>query len=37
MQGFLDDNKDALTPVNDSGARKSLDTLVQQLAPQAVD
>ena len=37
MQGFLDDNKDALTPVNDAGARKSLDTLVQQLTTQAVD
>jgi hypothetical protein len=37
IQGFLDDNKDVVAPVNDSGTRKSLDTLVQQLTTQAVD
>lgn len=37
IQGFLDDNKEAVTPVNDSGARKTLDALVKQLTAQAVD
>jgi hypothetical protein len=37
MQGFLDDNKDTVAPVDDSGARKSLDTLIQELTTQAVD
>ena len=37
IQGFLDDNKDAIGSINDSGARKSLDALVQQITSQAVD
>jgi hypothetical protein len=37
IQGFLDDKKDIVAPLGDSGARKSLDALVEQLTAQAVD
>jgi hypothetical protein len=37
IQGLLDDNKHTVAPVNDSGARKTLDSLIQQLSTQAVD
>jgi len=37
VQAFLDEKKADVAPVNDSGARKSLDDLVAQLTAQAVD
>ena len=36
IQTFLDTNKEALAPINDSGSRKTLDSLVQQFTAQAV-
>ncbi len=37
IQGFLDQHNTLLAEVNASGARKSLDALVQQLVTQSVD
>ena len=37
VQAFLDGKKAEVAPVNDSGARKDLDDLVEQFTAQAVD
>lgn len=37
VQSFLDDKKEEVAPVNESGARKNLDDLVLELSTQSID